>query len=62
VYLCTDDAYCPTPDLFPTLDAFLAYCMECFGESPLLHECVDGRVVDAHGRTVLVHADTAAQR
>lgn len=54
MYRCTNDAYCPTTEHFETVEEFLAYCMECFGEAPLLHECVDGRVVDEHGRTVLV--------
>lgn len=53
MYLCTNDTYCPTTELFPTLDAFLAYCMECFGTAPVLRECPDGRVVDERGVTVL---------
>lgn len=58
-WICSNDTYCPTPDTFETVAAFLAMCQACFGEQPTLtfQQDVD-RWVDGEGRTVLVEDQT----
>lgn len=54
MYLCTNDAYCPTTESFETVEEFLAMCSDCFGAAPAVREYPDGRVVDEDGAIVLV--------
>lgn len=54
--VCTHDAYCPTEERFPSVEAFLAMCRDCFGEAPTLTERI-GRsgveFLDTDGTVVL---------
>lgn len=39
---CISDSYTQTPDIFDSVDEFIAMCLECFGEAPAIVEQHDG--------------------
>ncbi len=56
-FLCTNDTYCPEPELFDSVEDFCSMCASAFGVAPVLTARPDGRIVDADGATVLYTVD-----
>ncbi len=53
-FRCECDSYCPTPDDFASVDAFLAMCADVFGVAPALTPRNYGNEwIDPQGRIVL---------
>jgi hypothetical protein len=53
-FICTNDAYCPSPDTFASVNVFRAMCHAAFGTAPVLTPRNGGSVfVDESGAVVL---------
>ena len=54
MYICTNDRYCATTEIFESVEDFLAMCEQVFSEAPVLLVTPYGVVIDpVRGETVL---------
>lgn len=54
MWICLNDRYTPTPDIFDSVDDFKAMCQEVFGQEPTLCQSPSKHVLlDEHGQVTL---------